>query len=125
MEKLIFRHVVLKKGKVMKLSELNQIGDLRLINEIIEDKDIQNVYIGDLLSFVMANGKEGSVWVTVQRHINVIAVAELNDFAAIVFVENVEPDEDTLAKANELHIPLLTSSLDAFALCKQLYQAGL
>lgn len=109
----------------MKLSELQSINEIRLVNTIKDDKDIQNVYIGDLLSFVMANGKEESIWLTVQRHINVIAVAELNDFSAIIFVENVEPDEETLLKANELHIPLFVSSLDAFALCKRLYQEGL
>lgn len=109
----------------MKLSELQSINEIRLVNTIKNDKDIQNVYIGDLLSFVMANGKEESIWLTVQRHINVIAVAELNDFSAIIFVENVEPDEETLLKANELHIPLFVSSLDAFALCKRLYQEGL
>ncbi len=109
----------------MKLSELQSINEIRLVNTIKDDKDIQDVYIGDLLSFVMANGKEESIWLTVQRHINVIAVAELNDFSAIIFVENVEPDEETLLKANELHIPLFVSSLDAFALCKRLYQEGL
>lgn len=108
----------------MKLSELSQMNDLKLMNTIQQDKDVQDIYIGDLLSFVMANGKEQSVWITVQRHINVIAVAELNDFSAIIFVENVQPDEETLLKANELDIPLLTSSLDAFTLCKKLYQVG-
>lgn len=109
----------------MKLSEIKQIADLQLINEIKNDKDILDVYIGDLLSFVMANGKEGSIWMTVQRHINVIAVAELNDFCAIIFVENVEPDEETIKKANELELPLFISKLDSFTLCKQLYQVGL
>jgi len=116
---------VSKKGDVMKLTEISQLDDLQLLNEIMNDKNISDVYIGDLLSFVMANGKEGSIWLTVQRHINVIAVAELNDFAAIVFVENVEPDEETLNKANELGIPLLTTPLDSFSLCKKLYQVGL
>ncbi len=109
----------------MKLSELSLVDGIRLVNEIKDDKKIYDVYIGDLLSFVMANGKEESVWLTVQRHINVIAVAELNDFSAIIFVENVEPDEKTVLKANELGIPLMISSSDAFTLCKKFYQAGL
>lgn len=109
----------------MKLNQLLQIKELTLVNQVFIDVEIENIYIGDLLSFVMANGKENALWLTVQRHINVIAVAELNDFIGIIFVENVKPDEDTLMKANELHIPLLTTSLDAYTLCKIFYGEGL
>lgn len=109
----------------MKISELCQKIELRQVNQVNGDNDIDGVYIGDLLSFVMGNGKEGALWLTVQRHINVIAVAELNDFAGIIFVEDVDPDEDTVAQATKQDIPLFISSLDAYSLTKELAQAGL
>ena len=93
----------------MKLSELSLVDGIRLVNEIKDDKKIYDVYIGDLLSFVMANGKEDSLWLTVQKHINVIAVAQLNDFAGILFVQDSYPDDDTITKATELEIPLRNS----------------
>lgn len=89
------------------------------------NKDVSTVYIGDLLSFVMANGIENAMWITVQRHINVIAVAQLNDFSCIVFVEGVEPDEQTIQKALELHIPLFMSQENAYALASLLHDIGL
>ena len=54
-----------------------------------------------------------------------LAVAELNDFAGIIFVQNSFPDGDTIAKADELEIPLFISQLDAYHLCKQLISLGL
>lgn len=73
----------------------------------------------------MANGKDESLWITVQRHINVIAVAELVGFQAIVFVESAIPDQQTIEKANELSIPLLKTSLTAFELSKYLILEGM
>lgn len=109
----------------MKLSELSLVDGIRLVNEIKDDKKIYDVYIGDLLSFVMANGKEDSLWLTVQKHINVIAVAQLNDFAGILFVQDSYPDDDTIAKATELEIPLFISKKDAFMVIKDLVSIGL
>lgn len=108
----------MKINEILKLN-IKQINDTPLTNTI------ENVYIGDLLSFVMANGKEGALWLTVQKHINVIAVAELNDFAGIIFVQNSYPDEDTINKAAELEIPIFISEKDAFLVTKDLISLGL
>ncbi|MEG0276086.1 MAG: hypothetical protein RR630_03560 [Coprobacillus sp.] len=114
----------------MKLNEcIKKLNDkeecIVLVNQNECLQDIEGVYIGDLLSHVMANGKEGALWLTVQRHVNVIAVAELNEFSAVIFVEGVVPEEDTIHKANELDIPLLKTNLDAFLLIKELISIGL
>lgn len=99
--------------------------DLEQINNVACTNVVEDVYIGDLLSFVMANGKEGSLWLTVQKHLNVIAVASLNDFAGIIFVENSYPDNDTINKATSLDIPLFISKKSAYALAKELIALGL
>ena len=108
----------------MQVSEILKL-DLKQINNVACTNVIEDVYIGDLLSFVMANGKEGSLWLTVQKHLNVIAVASLNDFAGIVFVENIYPYEDTIDKATSLDIPLFISEKSAYALAKELISLGL
>ena len=108
----------------MQVSEILKL-DLKQINNVACTNVIEDVYIGDLLSFVMANGKEGSLWLTVQKHLNVIAVASLNDFAGIVFVENSYPDEDKINKATSLDIPLFISEKSAYALAKELISLGL
>ncbi|WP_240474497.1 hypothetical protein [Thomasclavelia saccharogumia] len=113
-----------KEGDLMEIKEVLKLN-IKQINHVPLTNVVENVYIGDLLSFVMANGKEGSLWLTVQKHINVIAVAQLNDFAGIIFVQNSYPDEDTIIKATELEIPLFISENDAFLVAKDLISLGL
>ena len=50
----------------MKVKEILQLP-LQSINDVPFNQDIQDVYIGDLLSVVMASGQEGMLWLTVQK----------------------------------------------------------
>ena len=56
-------------------------------------------YACDLLSWVMAHGEEGMAWVTVQTHLNVIAVASLADMACVILPEGIDMEEESLTKA--------------------------
>lgn len=78
-------------------------------------------YTSDLLSDVIANSKEGNLWITMQTHQNIIAVAKLKDLAGIIIVNNREPDEETLRKATEESMPLLCSQEKAFEISGKLY----
>jgi predicted transcriptional regulator len=78
-------------------------------------------YVSDLLSDVMGNASEGEVWVTVQTHKNVMAVASLKEVAAVVLVKGLQPDNDTLVHSNEEGIPLLGTELETFELTGKLY----
>ncbi len=109
----------------MILKELVDLLPLISVNDVSLEREVQGVYIGDLLSFVMANGQENELWLTVQRHLNVVAVAELTGFSAIVFLQDIEPEAETISKANELSIPLLKTSLTAYELTKTLVKVGL
>ena len=64
-------------------------------------------YCGDLLSEIMANATEGCVWLTIQGHQNIVAVAVLRDMAAIIVTGGQTPDDETLQKANQEGIPIL------------------
>lgn len=86
------------------------------------NKEATGVYIGDLLSLVMANAEEGDVWLTVQGHINAVAVAVLVNMPAIILVEGVEAKEEMRKKADEEDIALLTSKQSAYEIAKQLSQ---
>jgi len=85
------------------------------------DRDVSGAYAGDLLSDVMANSKAGDVWITMQVHVNVLAVAVLNELAAIILVQGRQPTEETLKKAAEEKVPILISSLPAFETAGRLY----
>jgi len=78
-------------------------------------------YTGDLLSDVMANSREGDIWITRQVHQNIVAVATLKDLAAIILVNSCEPAKDTLEKAAKENVVLLVSGLPAFELTGKIY----
>ncbi len=82
---------------------------------------VLNGYTGDLLSDVMANSKEGDLWITRQVHQNIIAVACLKEHAGIVLVQGAEPAKDTLAKAIEENIPVMGTDLSGFEIVGKIY----
>ena len=86
------------------------------------DVDVTGGYTSDLLSDVIANSNEGNLWITLQIHQNTIAVARLKDLAGIIIVNNREPDEDTLKKANEENVPVLCSQEMAFEISGKLHE---
>ncbi|MBN1296768.1 serine kinase [bacterium] len=89
------------------------------------DREIGGGYAGDLLSDVIASGKKGDLWITIQVHENIIAVAVLKDLAAIVLAKNSRPLEETLASAREEGVILLSSSMTTFEIVTCLAQLGL
>ncbi len=78
-------------------------------------------YTGDLLSDVMANSREGDIWITRQIHQNIVAVATLKELSAIMLVNSCEPAKDTLEKAIKENVVILVSSLPAFELSGRIY----
>ncbi len=110
----------------MKVSELRAlIGAEDLTPEITEDREITCGYTCDLLSWVMAHGDEGMAWVTVQTHLNVIAVAVLSDMACVVLPENIRMEEEPLQKARDEGMAVLTSPLTAYEICGKLSAQGI
>jgi predicted transcriptional regulator len=89
------------------------------------DREVTGGYCGDLLSDVMANSGSDSIWLTIQSHKNILAVAVLKELAAIVLVNGHQPDEETKAKAEEEGIPILLSSVPAYQLAGELFNAGI
>ncbi len=110
----------------MKLSELCQKVGLRPSGHPeIREKEVKGCYIGDLLSNVMAHAQSGDLWLTVQTHSNVVAVAVLLNLAGIVFVEGRQPDQETLVRAQAEGINLFCWSDSAYQLARSLAAAGI
>lgn len=84
--------------------------------------EVRGGYVGDLLSDVMANSREGDLWITRQIHQNIVAVASLKDLAGIVLVQGAEPAADTLEKASRENIPLMVADLPAFEVAGRIYR---
>ncbi len=86
--------------------------------------EVTGAVVSDLLSYVMAHGKHGYVWVTIQTHANIVAVAALGGLAAIVLADGGEPGEDTAARAEEEGIPLLRAADPSYAVAGKLWEVG-
>ena len=87
--------------------------------EIVAGKDgihrqIKGAFIGDVLSIVMAHALEADIWMTVQSHINTVAVAVLLNLPAIIFTQDIMPTTETIQKANEEVVVLLRTSKGTF-----------
>ena len=89
------------------------------------DRVVEGGYVSDLLSDVIAGAKEGEIWITLQLHQNIVAVAFLNNLAGIVIVGGREPDPDTLKKAEEQGVPIMVTSMTAYELAGRLYEMGI
>ena len=70
----------------------------------------------------MGNSFAGQVWVTLQTHKNVIAIASLKDLAAVILVKGLKPDADTIEMSDQEKIPILISRLPTFEFAGKLYQ---
>jgi hypothetical protein len=82
-------------------------------------------YASDLLSWVMARAQAGSLWITIQAHPNIVAVASLIGLAGIIIAEGVVPEPATLEKAEQEGIPILTTSLTMYDVAGRLYELGI
>ena len=89
------------------------------------DAEIVAGYASDLLSDVIANSKEGDLWVTLQVHPNIVAVASMKGISGIVIINSREPEEDTVKKAEDEQMPIMVSDLPAFELIGKLYSMGI
>jgi hypothetical protein len=88
-------------------------------------REIAGGYASDLLSCAMASATAGDLWVTLQAHPNVIAVASLLDLSAVVIAEGMKPDEETVRRAQEAGINLLGTTKDTFTVVGQLAALGI
>ena len=111
---------------MMKLSDVaSELGLTVLAGAGNMDREVTGCYVSDLMSDVMANADEGQIWLTLQVHVNIVAVAALKDLAGVILVNSREPMEDTLAKAVEEGLPLLSTSLSTYDVSGRLYELGI
>jgi predicted transcriptional regulator len=89
------------------------------------DHDIKGGYCGDLLSDVMGKAPDGCVWLTVQGHHNIVAIAVLKDMAAIIIAGGHAPDPETIQKADAENIPILLWPHAIYDLVGRLYESGI
>lgn len=111
----------------MNLQEIITTLDLVSLTRTTDFQSVNPVsgYMSDLLSCVMSGAPRKAVWITLQSHSNVIAVATLLELSAVIITENAQPDQSTLEKANEEGVNLLSTPLSSFEVAGRLWEMGL
>lgn len=113
----------MEKEYFMNVSELVEKLNLKIFSGNAGLKnEVSGGYVSDLLSDVMGFARENQVWITLQTHQNVIAIASLKDLAAVILVKGLEPDADTLKHSEEEGIPILGTEMETFEIAGKLYQ---
>ena len=106
----------------MKVQELVEKLNLKVLSgEKGLEREIDGCYISDLLSDVMGNAMEGNIWITLQTHKNVMAVASLKEMSCIILVKNLMPNDETIEQSNDEDLPILQTSLPTYEIAGQVY----
>ena len=90
-----------------------------------ESQPVSAGFVGDLLSVVMGKAEEDCAWVTIQSHINIIAVATLVGAACIIVAEGYQVDGDAIAKAKAEEITVIATEMSSFEAVSALAARGL
>ena len=108
---------------IMKTEQIVKELDLKIFTgDHMLSREVRGGYVSDLLSDVMGFAREGEIRITLQSHMNVVAIAALKELAAILLVKGIEPDQAVLDKAAEEGIPVLGTSKDTFTITGKIYQ---
>jgi predicted transcriptional regulator len=111
----------------MNLQEIIERLDLDVLTD---QKDFSQFnpatgYASDLLSCVMAGAKQHGLWITLQAHINIVAVAALLDLSAVIITEGAPPDQAVIDKANQQDVTLLSTKAPTYKVAGELWEMGL
>ncbi|MCK4689333.1 MAG: serine kinase, partial [Candidatus Marinimicrobia bacterium] len=108
----------------MKLKEIIKELDLKVLSATGNlDVEVNGGYVSDLMSDVMANSKKGDIWVTLQTHQNIVAVAVLKELVGIIVIGGRIVEEGTLKKAEKENVPIMVTELSAFEIVGRLYRS--
>ena len=104
----------------MTVGEMAKVLSLEPLAVPEEEREINGVYIGDLLSWVMGRAESGNVWITIMSNVNIIAVASLADVACILLAEGVTLEENVRQTAVQKGINVYSSPKTAYELAARL-----
>jgi len=82
-------------------------------------------YAADLLSCTMKNAKKDYLWVTLQSHLNVVAVASLLNLAGVIITEGNRPDSETITRAEKEGVALFMTPKTTFTVVGELTLLGI
>ncbi len=108
----------------LKLKTIAEKLTLKERTGIDYDGEVDWGYASDLLSDVLARARNNTIWVTNQKHQNIVGVAVMLNLSGVVVAGGIEPDENTIAKAKDENIALFTTGASLFEVAGRLWDMG-
>lgn len=116
------KKIAINREQKMKTAELVRKLGLKVVSgENGLEREITGGYTSDLLSDVIGSAGEGNIWITLQTHQNIVAVASLKELAGVIIVKGLNAAEETVRRSNEENIPVLSTDEDTFTITGRLY----
>lgn len=84
-------------------------------------REVTGAYCSDMLSDVMSRSRAGQVWLTIQGHQNVAAVASLVGLAAVVITGGRPASRELIERAGDEGIAVFRTELTTFEAAGRLY----
>ena len=109
----------------MTVTELQSALSLTPVSLPEGDREVEGVYVGDLLSWVMGRAQSGNAWLTIMSNLNIVAVATLSDVSCIILCEGVTLDESVKNTAEAKWVNVLATDKTAYETAKRLAELGL
>ena len=110
----------------MTVAQLAEVfsAQIKDVSEEACNRLVADVYLCDLLSWVIGRAQKDSAWITIMSNQNVAAVALLAEVSCVLLAEGVQPDDSLITKAREQDIPVLSIDLPAYEIAKKLAALG-
>jgi hypothetical protein len=111
----------------MKLKELAaRVGLETLTPDLATELevDVRTAHASDLLSDILTGAPAGSLAITIQSHLNTVAVAVNAHLAGVVYASGRRPGPEVIERADEERVPLFTTEESTFDVSGRLYEAG-
>ncbi len=98
----------------MKVKDLLLCDRFQIVTLPDSEREIDGVYVGDLLSWVMGRAKADNVWITIMSNLNVLGVASLADVSCVILAEGVTLDDEVKKTAEAQGINVLSTKMDIY-----------
>ena len=109
----------------MTVKELLSLLPIKPLSLPDAEREVEGVYMGDLLSWVMGRAKANQALVTIMTNVNVVAVASLLDLSLVVMCDGAMPDEDVILTANAKEVNMASFEGSVYELCSAFAKLGL
>lgn len=110
----------------MTIKEITSLLKARVLtNEDSTDLNFDSAFSSDMMSDVLAYGRDQALLLTGLLNQQVIRTAEMVDMRCVIFVRGKNPGEDILSLAREKGIAVISTGYGLFTASGILYEAGL